>query len=234
MTMSLSRGLSKASVQLKRFGQVQEQDNWQGRKAQYNMFETFNVNLSNMVVPETVEDLQAEIKPDLPWAEDHFQERISGIPMNPAPSYQWWPYYKNDEKWRVDGKFSHTYPERFWTPKLDGIRYQYGNLQDVIDLLKREPHTRQAFLPMWFPEDTGAVHGERVPCTIGYQFYIRNKRLYMYYPMRSCDFRRHLKNDIYMASRMMQHVSQELGIRPATLTMNIWNLHIFEGEEVFL
>ena len=30
---------------------------------------------------------------------------------------------------------------------------------DVIDLLEREPFTRQAYLPIWFPEDTGAFHG---------------------------------------------------------------------------
>ena len=159
--------------------------------------------------------------------------------MNPAPSYEWWPYYKQDNKWRPDGKFSHTYPERMWTPPLDGIRYLSGNLGDVLMLLLKDPMTRQAFLPLWFPEDTGAVHGERVPCTIGYWFIHRGDTLDLFYPIRSCDFRRHFKNDIYLAVRLVQWVLERLrtyssywdNIKPGTITMQVWNLHVFEGEE---
>lgn len=231
---------------LKNHGQLNKMKKWQARKTKLGMFEVFNVNL-NYQLPSNhggldLVKLVDDIKPDLPWADDHFNERVSGIPMNPAPSYEWWPYYKQPENWEIteDHKFSHTYPERIWTKREWGIRYKYGNLEDVIHMLINDTSTRQAFLPIWFPEDTGAVHGERVPCTIGYQFYIRNGVLDMYYPMRSCDFRRHFKNDLYMAARLMQYIINELrimgnkNIKVGTLHMNIWNLHVFEGEEVFL
>jgi hypothetical protein len=66
---------------------------------------------------------------------------------------RYWPKYIN---WAQDEE-----PQ----DAMFGIRYNYGDLNDVVDLLARSPATRQAVLPVWFPEDTGAVHGERVPCS---------------------------------------------------------------------
>lgn len=239
--------LDDVSLHLKSYGKLTKMKKWQARDVATGMFEVFNVNI-NYELPQqpgsgnlNLKKLVDDIKPDLPWADDHFKERTSGVPMNPAPSYEWWPYYKQPENWEItdDHKFSHTYPERMWTDPIEGIRYKYGNLADVVELLNNDKHTRQAFLPIWFPEDTGAVHGERVPCTIGYQFYIREGRLSVFYPMRSCDLRRHFKNDLYMAARLAGWVTQELrtmgnDVKIGNLFMNIWNLHVFEGEEVFL
>ena len=235
----LRQGLTQARDQLLKEGQLFHPHNWQARTAQVGMVEILNFSFAAQM-PSTVEALVKDLEPDLPWAELHFAERVSGYPLNPAPSYMVWPYYKHDELWKVQGdKFSHTYPERFWVPHLEGVRYTYGNLGDLLDLLERDPTTRQAFLPMWFPEDTGAAHGERVPCTIGYHFQLRDNKLHMYYPMRSCDYRRHMKNDLYMATRMTQWLIEMLSERnplwkdvtPGTLQFNCYNLHIFEGEE---
>lgn len=238
MFLSFAEVLKDARDKLVNEGNVVSPNQWQARKLDIKMWELFDYSFK-CKIPHTLEDLVDDVKPDLPWANVHFDERICGYPINPAPSYQMWPYYKQDEKWRVGGKFSHTYPERMWTPRLSGIRYEYGNLEDVVNLLNKDPFTRQAFLPMWFPEDTGATHGERVPCTIGYWFIHRENELSMYYPIRSCDFRRHFKNDIYMACRLLMWMLDRLreydsywnNINPGTLNMQVWNLHIFAGEE---
>src|SRR3546814_17811567 len=78
----------------------------------------------------------------------------------------------------------------------------------------RSPYTRQAYLPVWFPEDTGSASGQRVPCTLGYQFLIREtpagKVLHIIYNMRSCDFMRHLADDIYMTIRLAQWMPDQL------------------------
>lgn len=121
--------------------------------------------------------------------------------------------------------FSHTYSERFW-PKYAGrtfnaappngtdgnwgIRYRYGDLNDLVNLLREHPHTRQAYLPIFLPEDTGAVHGGRVPCTLGYHFMLRNDRLCLWYDIRSCDAVRHFRDDIYLAVRLCQWVLEQL------------------------
>lgn len=193
-------------------------------------------------IPRTVELLQQEVRPNLPWAEDHFQERVSGQPLNPPPSSEWWPYAQQGHKEHTDdtGMFSHTYPERFWpkyagaypmdTPN-GGIRYFYGDLGDVVLQLRNSPYTRQAYLPVWFPEDTGSVQGQRVPCTLGYHFMVREHKLHCTYLIRSCDFLRHFPDDVYMAARLIQWVAAELeGVGVGALTMWIGSFHIFQGD----
>lgn len=171
--------------------------------------------------------------PDLPWAEDHFNERVSGIPYNPPPSAAEWPYaVRGNADHMTATRYDHTYPERFWPRRAgavrgshgrmftlygdmtgddrQGIRFEYGDLSDVVALLVRDRHTRQAYLPVWFPEDTGAERNGkaiRVPCTLGYHFMIRDGELSCRYYLRSCDVYRHLNNDVYMASRLMSWVA---------------------------
>lgn len=205
-------------------------------------------------IPGHKKDLIDQVEPNLPWAEDHFQERISGEPLNPPPSNEWWPFaQKNNAEHKIGEKFSHTYPERMW-PKFanvgntrpngrqvfvphNGIRFEYGDLGDVIDQLARGPLTRQAYLPIWFPEDTGAVHGERVPCTLGYHFMIRGDELQITYYIRSCDFVRHFRDDVYMACRLAQWVAENVADRTGNdeltarmLYMHIVSFHCFEGD----
>ncbi len=238
-----TEAIETAGELLKSFGKVCRPKKWQAIDVNIGMWEIFNLNMS-IPIPTEKWSWAEDVKPSLPWADDHFIERVSGKPLNPPPSYKDWPHYRNDEDWRrVDGKFSHSYPERMWAPQdIMGIRYRYGNLRDLIDLMRDDPHTRQAFLPIWFPEDTGAHHGERVPCTIGYWFIHRGDKLDMYYPIRSCDYRRHFRNDIYMAGRLVQWMLYQLQMEdkywdkvlPGDLNMQVWNLHVFEGEQNFI
>lgn len=231
-----------AGKELKEKGKVVYPKKWQATQIDRGMREIFNYEFTCQI-SSSIKKLKKQIEPDLPWSDKHFKERVSREPLNPPPSYIDWPYYQDDKKWRTEGeKFSHSYPERIWTPEIQGIRYRHGNLDDVIDLLLSDPLTRQAFLPMFFPEDTGAHHGERIPCSIGWQFFHRDDKLSIFYPIRSCDYRRHFRNDIYMAARLTLWVLEELrkrdnywdDIHPGTLTMQIWNLHCFEHEERFL
>lgn len=210
-------------------------------------------------IPESVEVLQQEVKPNLPWAEDHFQERVSGQPLNPGEQYKNWPWYRGGvEDHKKTGQFSHTYMERYW-PKnagtsfnndlvaMQGIRYSYGDLQDVVNLLAQEPTTRQAYLPVWFPEDTGAcgTENQRVPCSLGYHFMMREGKLNVMYHMRSCDLIRYFRDDVYLTCRLVQWVLQKLvnnpdssapsnnmwtTVKPGRLVMTIASLHIFEGD----
>ena len=111
---------------------------------------------------------------DLGWAREHFAERVSGQPLNPAPSHLRWPYaVRGNADHTTDQQFDHTYPERFWPQHaghgyngacLDpinkdnnicggnsGIRFPYGDLMDVVGLLATKPLTRQAYLPFHRP-----------------------------------------------------------------------------------
>jgi len=172
-------------------------------------------------------------KVDLPWAEDHFLERVNGQPINPGEQYKNWPYYKaldNDTLFRSSGKFSHNYMERYWCKGFKGIRFQYGDLNDIIERLNIDNYTRQAYLSVWHPEDQ-SNHGERVPCTIGYWFYLKDNRLNLTYHIRSCDAVRHYLNDLYMTFRLLQYVSNK--IKKECGTINIWigNFHCFVSDQ---
>lgn len=341
-------------------GELVDTGEWQSLRQegmpQHKTLEMMNVTVG-VEIPETVEELQVLVEPNLPFAEEQFKDRVSGEPLNPPPSHKLWPWYRHnaqhqgiepgfpyidscdwiylaglidgegclyfrrdkwllvvsqhnptfnnqmlqrfkvgyacDHDWRVsaqiellwvlehitpylvikqakaeealqhtrrnvevkrqskglpcpdqEGRFSHTYPERFWPPGGTGIRYPFGNLGDVVDLLARSPYTRQAILPVWSMEDTGSVHGERVPCSIVYHFLLREGRLNVTYFIRSCDFLRHFRDDVYMAARLCQWVLGEViegtaaqdpdspwtDVIPGTLTMHMTSLHVFEGD----
>ena len=233
------------------YGRTVKTERWQGILSPDDMFE-YLFHSFRAEIPTTTEELIKESSPNLPWADEHLEERVGGFPLNPPPSHVNWPFaQRGNEKFGGNTKFSHTYPERIWpkfasdepNSKMTGIRYEYGDLGDVIDLLQREPYTRQAFLPIWFPEDTGSVHGERVPCTIGYHFIRRGDYLHAVYYIRSCDYIRHFKDDVYLACRKVQWILQKLkekdydnwkNVIPGYLSMHITSLHCFNREREVL
>jgi len=219
------------------------------------MFEVTNQFFSVILSGEYLDGYRQEIQPNLPWADEHFEaERVGGQPLNPGETWKRWPWALSADKFRREGEaFSHSYAERFW-PKhanqtyggvlgpdktlytREGIRYPYGDLEDVARLLAKDPHTRQAYVPIWFPEDTGVVHGERVPCTLGYHFLMRDDRLNVFYPIRSCDFVRHMRDDLYLAVRLLlwmlarARVYNEAAwkdVKPGMLTFWAGSLHCF-------
>ena len=230
-------------------------EKWQGKEIKhdpkYTMIETLNLSFSCQMSPR-LKEIGEQIKPNFAWADEHFEERVGGLPLNPPPSHVRWPYaQKNNAEFGGLEKFSHTYPERIWpkfasdipNSKMSGIRYEYGDFNDVVELMSREPFTRQAFLPIWFPEDTGSVTGERVPCSIGYHFIRRGDWVHVVYYIRSCDFFRHFRDDIYLCAKKVFWLIEKLrekdpenwnNVKPGILTMHITSLHAWAVEKSLL
>ena len=247
----ISDAISWTKECLRNYGRTVKTERWQGIPSPDDMFEHL-FHSFKAEIPSTLEELVIQTKANLPWADEHLDERVGGLPLNPPPSHVNWPFaQRGNEKFGGTTKFSHSYPERIWpkfasdipNSKMSGIRYEYGDFNDVIDLLQREPYTRQAFLPIWFPEDTGSVHGERVPCTIGYHFMRRGNYLHVVYYIRSCDYIRHFRDDVYLACRKVQWVIERLkekdpenweGVIPGYLSMHITSLHCFNKEREIL
>jgi hypothetical protein len=142
-----------------------------------------------------------DVQPNLPWADDHFEERVCGKPINPGVEWANWPWGGNAAKFLdKQGQFNHNYMERYWCkyagtsgPTRDaehfdlrsclyswrgvtphrGIRNEYGDLNDLVQSLARNPLSRQEWFPIFHPEDVGEVIGGRKPCSLGYQFWVR-------------------------------------------------------------
>ena len=243
-------------------------ERWQGVAANQDTRELRFVSV--VVDLGGIEDLdhwRADVRPNLPWADDHFLERVGGEPLNPGVQWRNWPWAGSAAAFKTD-RFNHTYMERLWPkyarrtddgrlpgkphrkrvrryPEGDprpryGIGYYYGDLDDLVNLLVDEPNTRQAWIPLFFPEDTGVGDGGRKPCTLGYQFLLRGGRLHMYYPLRSCDLVRHLRDDWYLAVRLLIWVVEQCRARstnghwdtvvPGEFHFHATSLHVFETD----
>jgi hypothetical protein len=178
------------------------------------------------------------IRPDQPWADEHFKERVSGFPMNPGAAYRDWPWHAADPNRFLDptGHFDVSYMERLWPPPDVSIRFGSGNLRDVVRQLAKEPYTRKAYIPLFFPEDTG--RDGRTMCSLEHHFLRRNDRLHLWYDLRSCDIVRHFANDVYFACRLCQWMVAELEeadeswgvVQPGTLFFSAHSFHYHKGD----
>jgi thymidylate synthase len=230
--MKTSDAVNNAIRILIKQGSAKNTKKWQAVDVKTNLVEISNV-FFKMDMCNDISQLAMETKADLPWSEDHFMERISGS-SNPGEQYKKWPYYKEEldnSRFRPDNLFSHTYQERFWPEKKTGNRFTMGDWDDVKTRLKNDPTTRQAFLSIWHPEDQ-SNNGVRLPCTIGYWFQINGFKLDVTYLIRSCDARRHFRNDIYMTQRLAMEMSKFLDFGLTLGELNVWigSFHCFESD----
>lgn len=239
--MSILKQFREKSIEVSR-------SSWQDRQDNFNFLE-----LKNYLITVNINNINPikEFCPDLPWADVHFEERISGFPLNPTPSHKMWNC-KTEEHLNPEGKFDHTYPERFWFSKCQdqGYRFKNGDLKTLINSLKKNPLTRQAYLPIYTFEDlTAGLQGRRVPCTLGYHFSFNtdtcdSRESYSFdvnYFMRSTDVLRHLNNDLYFTYRLAEYIFREIShqikldnFKLGEMTFFTSNLHCFSNDSYTL
>lgn len=174
------------------------------------------------------------------FADYDFKDRISPSPVNPGKAVKFdttgalKPYLrsegvhlypegllkvnqelieKEDDRLFLD----YTYSERMW--------YQY---KSIIETLRDNGGTRQAFLSIWEPLiDVYHLEKKRVPCSIGYQFFIREGKLNMLYLMRSLEVSNCMGNDIYTSSKLLEYIAEKVGVDCGFLQIFASSLHIF-------
>lgn len=256
----LSSAIQRAYDAVRQAGVLVEPTRWQSvdvsKRPEAATWEILNHTLKAPITSESLVDLREACQPSVPWADEQFAERVGGVPVNPGPTWHRWPWANSADKFRVEeirgpGEggglgFSHTYAERLWPKhamRVDdegvnsGIRYNYGDLEDVVNHLATHPDSRQAFVPLWFPEDTGKTE-VRVPCTLGWHFIHRKGFLHCTYYIRSVDLYRHFRDDVYMAVRLQLWMldrlrgksSPWLDVRPGIFTMHMVSLHCFVND----
>lgn len=242
-------------------------ERWQGVAANLDTRELRGVELEvDLRGIADLDHWRQDVQPNLPWADDAFLERVGGEPLNPGVQWAKWPWGQSARQFKQE-RFNHTYAEQLWPkfarrtndgtlplraksatairkypegdlrPKF-GIAHHYGDLEDLVDLLAKEPHTRQAWIPLFFPESTGVGDGGRKMCSLGYQILVRDGRAHMYYPLRSCDLVRHFRDDAYLAVRMLLWVADRCrersdawrDVAPGTLSMHATSLHVFSTD----
>jgi thymidylate synthase len=277
--MTFKDAVTTAFEEMREDSTLVRRDNWQGvnvaRRPEMGAHEILHWSMRCPMPVEKLDFYREQIEPNLPWADDHFAERVCGQPINPGIQWANWPWGKSADKFRDEtGLFNHNYMERYW-PRFagrvqhatktaeeyaradrlttewqvhTGIREKYGDLNDVVEQLAKDPTTRQAILPVFFPEDTGGAAGGRVPCSIFYHFMLSGDaldKLDVVYYLRSCDLIRHFKDDIYLTVRLLLWVLDRLRevpnddapwerVLPGDFVMTIGNLHCFRNDFIQL
>jgi hypothetical protein len=124
--LSADVAVNHAINQLKDTGEVVDAGHWQGipteGKPDLVTQELINMQLE-FPIPLSADEASFNIGPNLPWAENHFQERVGRKPTNPGEEYLNWPWWRGQDAEAMDDSgheltFTHTYQERFW-PKVE-------------------------------------------------------------------------------------------------------------------
>lgn len=174
-----------------------------------NLMKANGINV-NWAVQETQDRLEC-------WKEDDWLR-------NPGRAWvlnaEFWKQYQKE-----DGTFSYTYSER--------LQHQVRmNIEELI----QHPQSRNALLTMWDPYTDPYRNGgrERVPCSMYYQFLIREhegkEMLDMHYCMRSCDFKKFFLADAFMAYCLQLMIAHEVKRPIGYMIHTIGSLHTFKGE----
>lgn len=156
------------------------------------------------------------------WLPLELAERLSSVYINPGNAYKIRPHV-----WREfineEGEFDYSYNERIEPSR---------NLDLVLKELRRNPDSRQAIIAIWDRNiDVKYLGGKkRVPCSIYYQFLIRNGKLHIIYSQRSADLVTHLFNDIWLAFRFKSEIAKFLGYEDGFLYHNIGSLHVYKKD----
>lgn len=158
------------------------------------------------------------------WCLNEFQERIDPDTRH-NPGIAW---LMRKEVWKeflvkqIDGKdkFDYTYSERMgW------------QVQANIAELNRNPDTRQAIIQVHNRlQDQDKMGKQRVPCSMFYQFMLRDGKLDVIYVMRSTDFVTHFQNDVWLAAELRDHIARELGKPPGKFIMFASSLHVYRKD----
>lgn len=181
---------------------------------------------------ESLEKMVTYLNGNLEWAKEELLERLGGA-INPGTA--WTANGESRKTWEPflrEGRFAYSYPERL-TLQLD---YAIAELQ-------RRPSTRQAVMTMYDVHQDLMNWGglDRVPCSLTYQFLLRDEQLTLIYSQRSCDFMKFFATDVYITCGMLQHAAIHVAsVRTVTSTRLIHcvgSLHAFakdlDGRGIF-
>lgn len=161
------------------------------------------------------------------WAMAEEDERLHNIGVI-NPGHAWKANKKFWGQFLRDGFFSYFYPER-WQQQLPYI----------IRELELRPNTRQAIMTVYdHHQDLGNFGGrDRVPCSISYQFMIREGKLNCIYYQRSCDFFKFFSTDVFLTIKLLEYVASQIECEAGHFIHFIGSLHAFkndlEAREIF-
>lgn len=163
------------------------------------------------------------------YCEQEIIDRVDRRMLNPGRSYKirldLWQKLMSKQ---YGDRFDYTYSER--------INYLH-QLDNAIAALKDDIHTRRAMIMIFQPKDTEESMGyqTRIPCSVSYQFLIRNNKLMVLYYIRSNDYFKHFAIDIWLTQAIQDYICKELqetypGLKVGSLNYYAGSFHAYKED----
>ena len=150
---------------------------------------------------------------------------------------EWQWYLSGDNNISKLGELYGKVPE-IWKRMADKegfVNSNYGwqwkrsnQLDEVVDLLKTNPRTRQAAISIYDRKE-GYMYDNDTPCTYAVQFTIIGQKLDMCVTMRSNDLWYGFCNDQYCFSKLQLLVADKLGLLVGEYYHFAHNLHLYDN-----
>lgn len=168
---------------------------------------------------DDIEQLLPHMNMPVDWVKAEMVERLDLGLINKNPGTAW---LLREELWSEylrNGSFSYTYPERW-----------HAQIPFIIRELTERPNTRQAIMTMYETTRDMMNWGgqDRVPCSLSYQFFIRNNKVHLVYTQRSCDFNLFYASDVYTSVKLLEYIAIAVNLEPGNFYHSIGSLHVFK------
>jgi thymidylate synthase len=114
-------------------------------------------------------------------------------------------------------------------PRLRRWGGAVDQLHRVVDILQADPDSRRALIQLYDPARDAEGHRD-VPCTLGFQFHLRNGSLDMTTMMRGQDVWIGLPYDLFFYTTLHELVAGWLDVELGEYRHHVGSLHIYERD----
>jgi thymidylate synthase len=97
----------------------------------------------------------------------------------------------------------------------------------IIQKLRKDEYSRQSVASIWLPSPS---ESKDIPCTLNFQFLLRDKHLNCIVTMRSSDVWLGLPYDFFNFSMLTNMLAGELGVECGWLQMNLGSSHLYRDK----
>jgi len=159
-----------------------------------------------VVVEHPYEDMT---HPAYPWTRERLEEYALQLQTGENPG------------------FEYTYGERLRAWAASGEE-EVDQIDGIVRRLRESPSSRRACAVTWIPPIDGLR--EEVPCMIVDDFKIRGERLHLSVFFRSHDFAGAYPANLYGLARLLQAISEDVGVSPGSISTTSASAHIYDHD----
>lgn len=111
-----------------------------------------------------------------------------------------------------------------------GKKYGFSQIEQIIELLKKDPNTRRAVLNISDPS-INRIETKDMQCTVCLQFLLRNGKLSCTTYMRSNDVWFGLPYDVVYFTFLQRYIAGRIGARYGSYTHFVGSMHMYLRDE---